>query len=130
MTLIEKSKYEGVITASKEMVRNLSNDGKETLGCYNILEVITDLHRTLSELLERAEEKERKLNMVLYEIPKTDVAPVVHAAWVEVCDEVHDVLEEREPYLMVRGYRCSRCNRFEKKMEPYCNCGAKMDLEE
>lgn len=71
----------------------------------------------------------QKWMVKLYEIPKTDVVPVVHAAWVEVCDEVHDVLEERESYLMVRGYRCSRCNRFEKKMEPYCNCGAKMDLD-
>ena len=28
------------------------------------------------------------------------------------------------------SYKCSRCGRTEKVKEPYCNCGAKMDLED
>lgn len=93
MTLIEKSKYEGVITASKEMVRNLSNDGKETLGCYNILEVITDLHRALSELLERAEEKERKLNTVMKYLEENYEIPV--ELMKEICDNHDGMCSER-----------------------------------
>lgn len=61
------------------------------------------------------------------EVEAADVAPVVHGIWVEVCDEVQDILRERDPYIMVRGYRCSKCGRFEENMEPYCHCGAKMD---
>lgn len=59
--------------------------------------------------------------------PAADVAPVVHGKWIEVCDEMQDILKERDPYIMIRGYRCSRCGRFEEKIEPYCNCGAKME---
>ena len=28
------------------------------------------------------------------------------------------------------NYRCSECGRIEEYKEPYCNCGAQMDLEE
>lgn len=28
------------------------------------------------------------------------------------------------------SYRCSECGRVEEYQEPYCNCGAKMDLKE
>ncbi len=65
----------------------------------------------------------------IYSIPSADVAPVVHGKWIEVCDEMQDILKERDPYIMIRGYRCSRCGRFEEKIEPYCNCGAKMEEE-
>lgn len=62
-------------------------------------------------------------------MPAADVAPVVHGAWIAVCDEMRDILKERDQYIMIRGYRCSRCGRFEGKTELYCHCGAKMDEE-
>ena len=54
-------------------------------------------------------------------IPAADVAPVVHGRWV------------KEVYVDPYGadwtrYHCSLCGRVEIKKEPYCNCGAKMDL--
>ena len=53
--------------------------------------------------------------------PAADVAPVVHGRWV------------KEVYVDPYGadwtrYHCSLCGRVEIKKEPYCNCGAKMDL--
>lgn len=61
-------------------------------------------------------------------IPAADVAPVVHARWIEVGFEAQDVFGRLPPVKVVRGYRCSVCNRFERGKEPYCHCGAKMDL--
>ena len=61
--------------------------------------------------------------------PEEDVEPVTHGYWIEQADIVYDHLYEIPPYLMVCGYKCSVCGRYEKKIEPYCNCGAKMDLE-
>lgn len=63
----------------------------------------------------------------IIEAPAADVATVVHGHWVDVTDEVQDILKERPPYVMLRAYKCSVCGRYEGKMEPYCNCGAKMD---
>lgn len=55
--------------------------------------------------------------------PTADVAPVVHGRWVK---EVY-----RDPYgADWTKYHCSLCGRVEIKKEPYCNCGAKMDLKE
>ena len=52
-----------------------------------------------------------------------DVEPVVHGRWVK---EVY-----RDPYgADWTKYHCSLCGRVEIKKEPYCNCGAKMDLED
>lgn len=57
----------------------------------------------------------------IMEAPAADVAPVVHGRWV------------KEVYVDPYGadwtrYHCSLCGRVEIKKEPYCNCGAKMDL--
>ena len=55
--------------------------------------------------------------------PAADVAPVVHGRWVK---EVY-----RDPYgADWTKYHCSLCGRVEIKKEPYCNCGAKMDVKE
>lgn len=60
---------------------------------------------------------------VLQGLPTADVAPVVHGRWVK---EVY-----RDPYgADWTKYHCSLCGRVEIKKEPYCNCGAKMDLKE
>lgn len=57
------------------------------------------------------------------EAPAEDVAPVVHGRWVK---EVY-----RDPYgADWTKYHCSLCGRVEIKKEPYCNCGAKMDVKE
>lgn len=61
-------------------------------------------------------------------VPADNVAPVVHARWIEVGFEAQDVFGRLPPVKVVRGYRCSVCNRFERGKEPYCHCGAKMDL--
>ena len=53
----------------------------------------------------------------------SDVVPVVHGRWE---DDVYT-----DPYGgKWTKYRCSLCGRIEVVKEPYCNCGAKMDLEE
>ncbi len=56
-------------------------------------------------------------------LESADVAPVVHGRWVK---EIY-----RDPYGAIwTKYHCSLCGRVEIKKEPYCNCGAKMDLME
>ena len=53
----------------------------------------------------------------------SDVVPVVHGQWE---DDVYT-----DPYGgKWTKYRCSLCGRIEVVKEPYCNCGAKMDLED
>lgn len=57
----------------------------------------------------------------LKDAPAADVAPVVHGKWV------------KEVYVDPYGadwtrYHCSLCGGVEIRKEPYCNCGAKMDL--
>lgn len=54
--------------------------------------------------------------------PAADVAPVVHARWINRSDK--GVISMTHPYM------CSRCWRVEMNKEPYCNCGAKMDRSE
>lgn len=51
-----------------------------------------------------------------------DVVEVKHGRWVSFLDG--------ESIMPERYYRCSICRRVERNKEPYCNCGAKMDLEE
>lgn len=63
-------------------------------------------------------------------LPAADVAPIVHGRWIEVGFEAQDVFGKLPPVKVVRGYRCNVCNRFEREKEPYCHCGAKMDLKE
>lgn len=57
-------------------------------------------------------------------IPAADVAPVRHGRWHPVLDGVWNL-----PMPVLAGWRCSECGRTEQEKEPYCNCGAKMDLE-
>lgn len=54
-------------------------------------------------------------------IPSADVAPVIRAKWISFLDG--------ESIMPERYYRCSKCGRVEKRKEPYCHCGAKMDGE-
>lgn len=67
-----------------------------------------------------------ELNMLIFdieELPAANVAPVMHGKWI------------KEIYIDPCGadwtkYHCSLCGRVEIKKEPYCNCGAKMDMED
>ena len=54
-------------------------------------------------------------------LPAADVAPVVHGRWISFLDGDYIMPE--------RYYRCSRCGRVESRRQPYCHCGAIMDLE-
>lgn len=59
-----------------------------------------------------------------------DAQPVVHGRWLpdmELFDE--DEAVGIPGGLYQTGWKCSVCGRTEPEKEPYCNCGAKMDLE-
>lgn len=47
-----------------------------------------------------------------------DIAIVRHGRWISFLDGDHIMPE--------RYYRCSECGRIERRKEPYCHCGAKM----
>ena len=52
-----------------------------------------------------------------------DVAPVRHGRWI--------TKQEKDTFAgYLYSYECSECGRVEQCKEPYCNCGAKMDLED
>lgn len=60
--------------------------------------------------------------------PAVDAEPVRHGWW-----EVNMVTDYKAypAYTYKSGYKCSLCGRRERtNKEPYCHCGAKMDLEE
>lgn len=64
---------------------------------------------------------DEELGEAVRDSPEEDVAPVIHGEWVK---EVYT-----DPYgADWTKYHCSLCGRVEIKKEPYCNCGAKMDL--
>lgn len=52
-----------------------------------------------------------------------DAVPVRHGKWIE--DTPH---RDAEGYIIQQFY-CSECGRYEEEREPYCNCGAMMDLD-
>ena len=55
--------------------------------------------------------------------PAANVAPVVYGRWEPVLDDVWNL-----PTPVCVGCRCSVCGRDEQHKEPYCNCGARMDV--
>ena len=58
--------------------------------------------------------------------PTADVAPVVHGRW--DVKELWICNSDGKPVSVIgKVYVCNRCGREEEQMEPYCNCGAKMD---
>ena len=55
-------------------------------------------------------------------IDAADVVPVRHGRWI--------TKQEKDTFAgYLYSYECSECGRVEQCKEPYCNCGAKMDLE-
>lgn len=61
-----------------------------------------------------------RIDMILAGTPTLDVEPVRHGRWIERSDK--DIISMTHPYI------CNLCGRVEMMKEPYCNCGAKMDL--
>ena len=58
----------------------------------------------------------------LRDMKAADVAPVRHGRWI--------TKQEKDTFAgYLYSYECSECGRVEQCKEPYCNCGAKMDLE-
>ena len=63
---------------------------------------------------------------LLDEVPKADVAPVVHGRWVKIYENGEPSIEQHKV-----GVFCSRCMKMPKDKfteSDFCpNCGAKMD---
>lgn len=55
-----------------------------------------------------------------------DVEKVRHGYWKEETEYYDDDWGECN---VREVFECSLCGRTERRKEPYCNCGAKMDLE-
>lgn len=69
------------------------------------------------------------------QIPAADVAPIVHAKWIDLymtetdsCGEV--VREEKDIYFMCSNCECIYSKRHSCQGEFCARCGAKMDLED
>lgn len=68
-------------------------------------------------------------------LPAEDVAPIVHAKWIDLymtetdsCGEV--VREEKDIYFMCSNCECIYSKRYSRQGEFCARCGAKMDLED
>lgn len=59
-------------------------------------------------------------------INKADVAEVRHRKWLDNIEKTTTPSGITKDFAI--GYKCSLCGRTEISKEPYCNCGAKMDL--
>lgn len=55
-----------------------------------------------------------------------EVEPVRHGQW-RIETEYYD--DEYSECNTRKVFACSLCGRTEKTKQPYCNCGAKMDME-
>ena len=63
-----------------------------------------------------------KFEAAIFKIQAADVAPVRHGRWI--------TKQEKDTFAgYLYSYECSECGRVEQCKEPYCNCGAKMDLK-
>ena len=67
-------------------------------------------------------------------LPAEDVAPIVHAKWIDLymtetdnCGEV--VREEKDIYFMCSNCECIYRKRYSRQGEFCARCGAKIDLE-
>ena len=67
---------------------------------------------------------ERAAN-VIQKHPAADVVEVRHGEWKEDTEYYDDGYSECN---VRKVFCCSLCGRTEKRREPYCNCGAKMDI--
>lgn len=61
------------------------------------------------------------LKRELMAAPGSNVVEVKHGYWIET------YIYSLDPHDRIR-YKCSVCGRIEEYSEPYCNCGARMDM--
>ena len=90
-------------------------------------EALLELYDMGKELEEYAEVLSVPITVIrqnINDMPAADVAPVRHGRWRPVLEGVWNL-----PTPICVGWSCSLCGRYEQYKEPYCNCGAKMDLE-
>lgn len=57
--------------------------------------------------------------IIIKNAPTVDAVEVVHGEWIE-CKSTD--FRDNDNF-----FKCSICGRIERKQEPYCNCGAKME---
>lgn len=63
---------------------------------------------------------------IIDNVSTADVVEVRHGKWIDDIRDITTVAGIDRKSLV--GYKCSVCGRSEIHKEPYCNCGAKMDL--
>lgn len=103
------------------LVKNYSGPRMANLYCMKSANGIERLQNVLYKLDE------------LNDVTTVDVREVVHGKWIE--HEFESIIpyqeDENGDVVMHKyiSYKCNLCGRTESKPEPYCNCGAKMDLE-
>lgn len=61
-------------------------------------------------------------------IPAADMAPVVHGKWIGYDASYWRYSHSGAYPVNRRRFKCSVCGRTAPKKEPYCHCGARMDL--
>ena len=60
--------------------------------------------------------------------PTVDTAPVVHGKWIGYDASYWRYSHSGAYPVNRRRFKCSVCGRTAPKKEPYCHCGARMDL--
>lgn len=86
-----------------------------------VLRFYTDQEKIGNFQFVACEIKQTFADMII-DAPTIEAGPVRHGRWIAYLDGDHIMPE--------RYYRCSECGRVERRKEPYCHCGAKMDGEE
>ena len=86
-----------------------------------------DLGFVYKETYRKLREYSQKVDKVIKSVPAADVAPVRRGKWIQHY-EPYDTGEEwaEAPY----GFECSECGRCEAEKEPFCNCGAKIEVND
>lgn len=90
---------------------------------------VTGLRAGKGVLQNYAKHYRDSINRIIDDAPTIDAVPVVHGRWEEydrfICNSDGKPIEK-----IGIIWRCSECGREEDYREPYCHCGAKMDLED
>ena len=105
--------------------------GVNRWGKYYNQATIYRVKGTAEHTVESISWKGEEAEVVRIQIVETDadVAEVKHGTWLPDYETFVDD-SERESEPMQTGWVCSLCGRQEFQKEPYCHCGAKMNVEE
>ena len=115
----------------------------DAISRRNVLETISYVKRRIIDCRDEGRLTERQSENVIYvadlfaelisDAPALDVAPVVHAYWIEETFTTYIPVEYSEDGELILHQcltnKCSVCGRYEHEKESYCNCGARMDGE-